>query len=264
MPLTKKGKKIKKSFKEQYGKDADKVFYASANKGTLKGVIKKSTGGSFDYEGDAYGTSPASSYSSSTGFEGSPELGGQGTRSSTTYGGDGNGGSPKPSGSGGPKVSTAAKVSAIGKGIFDVSGLGLVYEGAKKVAGKVKQLTTPQIQKDISSAALSGSQIFQVPTKRTMGPPPSSDNGGSDPIQPILKKPIKTTTTKSFSAPDFFPFKAYKSGGVRFGPPPKRGPNPLVPPVKLKTGGRGTCPHRPDGIKGVGKAIKGFKFIGVK
>ena len=42
MPLTKKGKKIKKSFKEQYGKDADKVFYASANKGTLKGVIKKS------------------------------------------------------------------------------------------------------------------------------------------------------------------------------------------------------------------------------
>ena len=44
MPLTKKGKKIKKSFKKQYGKDADKVFYASANKGTLKGVIKKSKG----------------------------------------------------------------------------------------------------------------------------------------------------------------------------------------------------------------------------
>jgi hypothetical protein len=32
----------------------------------------------------------------------------------------------------------------------------------------------------------------------------------------------------------------------------------------MKTGGRGSCPHRPDGIKGVGKAIKGFKFIGVK
>ena len=50
MPLTKKGKKIKKSFKQQYGKDADRVFYASANKGTLKGVIKKSKGGGFDYE----------------------------------------------------------------------------------------------------------------------------------------------------------------------------------------------------------------------
>ena len=42
----KKGKKIKKSFKKQYGKDADKVFYASANKGTLKGVIKKLRRGS--------------------------------------------------------------------------------------------------------------------------------------------------------------------------------------------------------------------------
>tara|TARA_R100000963_G_C4593675_1_gene69962 strand:- start:43 stop:234 length:192 start_codon:yes stop_codon:yes gene_type:complete len=28
------------------------------------------------------------------------------------------------------------------------------------------------------------------------------------------------------------------SGGVRFGPPPKRGPNPLVPPVKLKRGSK--------------------------
>ncbi len=242
MPLTEKGKKIKKSFKKQYGKDADKVFYAAANKGTLKGVVKRRKG--------------------STGFEGSPELGGQGTRTSTTYGGNGNGGNGASSGGGGPKISTAAKVSAIGKGVFDISGLGLVYQGAKKAAGKIQQLSTPKIQKDISSAALSGSPIFKVPTKRTIGPSISGDNGGS-PIQPILKKPIKTKT-KSFSAPDFFPFRAYKSGGVRFGPPPKRGPNPLVPPVKLKTGGRGTCPHRPDGIKGVGKAIKGFKFIGVK
>ena len=29
MPLTKKGKKIKKSFKKQYGKDADKVLCIS-------------------------------------------------------------------------------------------------------------------------------------------------------------------------------------------------------------------------------------------
>lgn len=49
------------------------------------------------------------------------------------------------------------------------------------------------------------------------------------------------------------------SGGVRSGPPPKRGPNPQG----LKNGGM-TCPHRPDGIRGHGAAIKGFKFTGVK
>jgi hypothetical protein len=38
MPLTKKGKKIMRAMKKQYGKKAEKVFYASANKGTIKGV----------------------------------------------------------------------------------------------------------------------------------------------------------------------------------------------------------------------------------
>ena len=56
----------------------------------------------------------------------------------------------------------------------------------------------------------------------------------------VLKKLIPTAkkATDSFSASGFFPFKAYKSGGVRFGPLSKRGPNPLVPPVKMKTGER--------------------------
>ena len=39
MPLTNKGKKIMKSMKGQYGKkEGEKVFYASRNKGTIKGV----------------------------------------------------------------------------------------------------------------------------------------------------------------------------------------------------------------------------------
>ena len=61
-------------------------------------------------------------------------------------------------------------------------------------------------------------------------------------------------------------FKAYNSGGVSSGPPPKRGPNPQVPPIKMKSGKMNnmTCPHRPDGIRGMGAAIKGHKFIGVK
>lgn len=42
MPLTKKGVKIREKMEEFYGKEqGDKVFYASENKGTIKGVTKK-------------------------------------------------------------------------------------------------------------------------------------------------------------------------------------------------------------------------------
>lgn len=42
MPLTKKGRKIKKSMEKQYGKKkGESVFYASENRGTIKGVAKK-------------------------------------------------------------------------------------------------------------------------------------------------------------------------------------------------------------------------------
>lgn len=41
MPLTEKGKKIKASMKKQYGaKKGEEVFYASQNKGTVKGTHK--------------------------------------------------------------------------------------------------------------------------------------------------------------------------------------------------------------------------------
>ena len=39
MPLTKKGKKIMRSMKKQYGaKKGEQVFYASKNAGKIKGV----------------------------------------------------------------------------------------------------------------------------------------------------------------------------------------------------------------------------------
>jgi|TARA_R100001594_G_scaffold90434_1_gene124860 hypothetical protein len=42
MPLNKKGRKIMKSMKEQYGKKrGEQVFYASKNKKVIKGVEKK-------------------------------------------------------------------------------------------------------------------------------------------------------------------------------------------------------------------------------
>ena len=41
MPLTQKGKKIMKSMKKQYGKKkVETVYYASKNKGVIKGVEK--------------------------------------------------------------------------------------------------------------------------------------------------------------------------------------------------------------------------------
>ena len=41
MPLTKKGTKILKKMEKTYGKEkGEKVFYASENKGTIKGVHK--------------------------------------------------------------------------------------------------------------------------------------------------------------------------------------------------------------------------------
>lgn len=41
MPLTEKGRKVMRAMKAQYGdKKAKQVFYASANKGTIKGVHK--------------------------------------------------------------------------------------------------------------------------------------------------------------------------------------------------------------------------------
>ena len=43
MPLTKKGSKIEHAMEKEYGdKKGKSVFYASKNKGTIKGVEKKS------------------------------------------------------------------------------------------------------------------------------------------------------------------------------------------------------------------------------
>lgn len=42
MPLTAKGKKIKAAMQKQYGKDrGERVFYATENKGSVKGLARK-------------------------------------------------------------------------------------------------------------------------------------------------------------------------------------------------------------------------------
>lgn len=41
MPLNKKGKKIMSAMKKEYGEKGESVFYATLNKGKIKGVKKK-------------------------------------------------------------------------------------------------------------------------------------------------------------------------------------------------------------------------------
>jgi len=46
MPLTKKGKKVKKEFAKEYGaKQGEKIFYATENKRKMKGLVKKTKKG---------------------------------------------------------------------------------------------------------------------------------------------------------------------------------------------------------------------------
>ena len=83
-------------------------------------------------------------------------------------------------------------------------------------------------------------------------------DGSLPPCAPVASKPkVKVEPVKKTQI--FDDFKAYKKGkmikknkggGVPYGPPPLRGPNPQVPPVKFSRGG--------------GAAIRGTKFTGVK
>ena len=112
--------------------------------------------------------------------------------------------------------------------------------------------------------------------KQTKPKPPMGGGGGGGGPQLCpdgTMPPCKTTPINKPNQPNksnfLANFQAYNSGGISYGPPPKRGPNPQVPPVKMRNGKmtksyKMSCPHRPDGIRGVGAAIKGHKFIGVK
>jgi|TARA_E500000305_G_C3893976_1_gene175515 hypothetical protein len=70
-------------------------------------------------------------------------------------------------------------------------------------------------------------------------------DGGDGMVSQKKILPIQATkaidTTLINPKDNFFKFKSYNvgglSGGVSYGPPPKRGPNPQVPPVKMKRGG---------------------------
>ena len=114
-----------------------------------------------------------------------------------------------------------------------------------RIAGAVMNAIIPfsgtLYKKSIDSKAMG----YGKTKKKTVAPPPTNNgdnNNGSKPIiTPIVaNKPIDPLLIKPKE--NFFNFVAYNvgglSGGVSYGPPPKRGPNSQVPPVKLKKGSK--------------------------
>jgi hypothetical protein len=226
MPLNKKGKKIMSSMKERYGKKKGiEVFYASKNKGVIKGVEKRRFGGGADASKDDFG-------------------------GSGNTGGDGQGRNPM------------AQYQQIQPGI---KGPNLSKDSRQRLKDqrtRARGEITPSTR--LSNQAIKYALNFAVPFGGTLysksidaramgftprGPksrPDSKGDKGSgritqQKITPIqATKPIDTNLIKPKD--NFFNFVSYNvgglSGGVSYGPPPKRGPNPQVPPVKMKKGGQ--------------------------
>jgi hypothetical protein len=224
MPLTAKGKKLKKKFKEQYGKKkGEKVFYAMENSGKLKKVIKAVSGRD---AGMGMGGKTGSGKSGSTNGGRDP------SKQYTT----------KTNLSQKSRDALAAQKARARSRVSPSTTLGgkLATYGAALAFGVPTSLTSRAI--DYSPLA------FGVPggKKSTKDDKSPKDRDGPQQkvIQPVVT-PVQATKpvdTSLISPKDnFFNFVAYKtgglSGGVRYGPPPKRGPNSQVPPVKMKKGG---------------------------
>ena len=113
--------------------------------------------------------------------------------------------------------------------------------------GKKKSFDTKNLKAQRKVDVLGGEML----TTGSTGPTGNTKGGGgpsitpTQPIQPIATQPIATTKKidQNLISPkdNFFNFVSYKvgglSGGVSYGPPPKRGPNSQVPPIKMKRGG---------------------------
>ena len=218
MPLTAKGKKLKKKFREQYGdKKGDSIFYAMENSGKLKKVIKARGGkdasqadfGGGSKSGGGNGRDPSKQYTTKTDLTPEQEKTLQKQQKRA-------------------RERISPSTSLLGKAITYGSALAF---------GVPAMLTKRAI--DYSPLA------FGVPGPKTTKDKNRRDreDGGriKRAITPIeATKPVDKSLVNEKD--NFFNFVAYKvgglSGGVSYGPPPKRGPNSQVPPVKLKKGGK--------------------------
>ena len=316
MPLTSRGKKIMKSMKEKYGKKkGEQVFYATKNKGKLKGVekaylgkaVRQPTETKKEFEMRHAYHKPF--MKKPKGFRGGgADFGAPERAASRAKAGYGSTAGPDRS-----KVSAAQEKShqqavksaqaynkqkttttdttkkpptlfqAV-KGPTPFMGFNFLknvifdpmtkYSREQKAKGETlitqKAVTLPATreyyrtkEKPLDVMSKEGKQYMKdagllSDTKVT---PPS--NSGQDKMCPdgtmppcvkpsVTKMPTPTSSTGSSSSSNFlkdFIFYPLKSGGVSSGPPPKKGPNPQVPPVKLSRGG--------------GAAIRGTKFKGI-
>ena len=283
MPLTEKGKKLKEKFRGQYGKKkGDSILYAMENSGKLKKVIKAR--GGMDASKDDFKTPSSHPFA----------AGQSGAKNTVTGGGGGKNNNVLTTiKNKATAVAQGGKNIAIGVVPFTPFGMGVAglksienmrrkkrakgefFTSKKKIDPITREfyrtykrpLDTTIGGKDEDYLKAAGIIGFGGPPKNMMdaGPKTPLCPDGTFPPCPPKTKPTKPDIQKTFLQG----FETYNSGGVSSGPPPKRGPNPQVPPIKMREGKmtkkyKMSCPHRPDGIRGMGAAIKGHKFIGVK
>ena len=279
MPLTDKGKKLKKKFKEQYGKKkGESVFYAMENSKKLKGVVKAYVGKAIKkpkgYRGGGMDMgSPASQ-----------------KKSAAMASSSGNVGKGPDRGNGGVNIPKAPKPIFLpqGGGRNPMAQFTTLPPGYKTSPEASKALTK---QRKKTRAELSPSTTFRVKAGATLAGallntiiPGSGIFFGQkilrdadktpywardrikkenqaraaaeqkkrweDKSKPSKQEPINLTPVSPTKPIDptvvspednFFTFVAYSvgglSGGVKYGIPPKKGPNSQVPPVKMKKGG---------------------------
>ena len=186
----------------------------------------------------------------------------------------------------GPQYQTGTRGTTGGKPIIDIRKTGeniAMGQGAKLLGvdpitsllvapivraftGRKKDKSFKTEHKGLRQDPKTGAYYHKAPKHRPIIDRGGDGDGGtqmaSQPAQPKIspfkpyymgfdfQKPINTATHRPLPLR-----RGGLSGGERFGPPPKKGPNP-----------HGKCPFRPDGIRGVGAVEKGrgVKFIGTK
>jgi len=285
MPLTSKGEKLRDKFRGQYGKKkGDSIFYAMENSGKLKKVIK-ARGGMDASKADFKTPSTTAKAPPSQGFGNPPTQVTTSSQQNTTKKG-----LPE---IGGVKVMGPSSL-ALGLAkqfIFDplTKKSRTQKVRGETLFGKAKGLPASRdyyrsFGEPIDVMSKKGTDYMKEAgliterkdTKQKDGPNLCPDGVSRPPCPPTSKpakaqpaKPAPGGKPKSDFLKDFIFYPFNKGGGVPYGPPPERGPNPQVPPVKLRNGNltkkyKMSCPHRPEGIRGVGRAIRGHKFTGVK
>jgi len=220
---------------------------------SLKGKPNRGPGGVPSLEGD-FGSPTGSTYSPAEGPDVSAQTAtGEGGQTYTRTGGT------KGTISTGNK--NALLLASLAKGNWVGAGANIF----SRFSSKKKEPTLTE-----RTAAMEDAYVKPKSVPVGGGPGDRDGTGGTQiattGAQPVKKKPFAMKPyhmgfdfQKPINLETHKPLPTMKrgglSGGERFGPPPKKGPNP-----------HGKCPFRPDGIRGVGAVEpgRGVKFIGTK